>query len=182
MSTILIIFFVLLVALFFMRQLKGSASSGIKSPEDLRAQLCVVDIDAFRNLTGPSEEEFLQIHLSRREYRKIQRYRLRATLAYVSCVAKNAAVLIRMGEEARRSADASVVEAGTKLVNNALRLRLQTFQVKAKVYLQIVYPGVRTPSEELVSQYEQMTRQGMLLGRCNILPAEFPALSRRIYQ
>ena len=95
----------------------------------------------------------------------MQRQRLRATLAYVECVAKNTAVLIRMGEEARRSADASVAQAATKLVNNALRLRLQTFQVKAKVYLQIVYPGVRTPSEELVSQYEQMTRQGVLLGR-----------------
>ena len=47
-----------------------------------------------------------------------------------------------MGEEARRSTDTSVAEAGTKLVNNALRLRLQTFQVKAKVYLQIVHPGV----------------------------------------
>jgi hypothetical protein len=166
MSTILIliVLFALLAVLFVIRQAKGHAS-GIKSPEDLRTQLCIVDIDAFRNLTDPIEEEFLQTHLSRREYRKLQRYRLRATLAYVSCVAKNAAVLIRMGEEARRSADASVVEAGTKLVNNALRLRLQTFQVKAKVYLQIVYPGVRTPSEELVSQYEQMTRQGMLLGR-----------------
>jgi len=164
MSILLIVLFVLLAVLFVIRQAKGHAS-GIKSPEDLRAQLCVVDIDAFRNLTGPGEEEFLQIHLSRRAYRKIQRQRLRATLAYVSCVAKNAAVLTRMGEEARRSADASVAEAGTKLVNNALRLRLQTFQVKAKVYLQIVHPGVRTPSEELVSQYEQMTRQSVLLGR-----------------
>ena len=164
MSTILIVLFALFAVLFVIRQAKGRAS-GIKSPEDLRAQLCVVDIDAFRNLTDPNEENFLHTQLSRSAYRKVQRQRLRATLAYVECVAKNAAVLIRMGEAARRSADASVAEAGTKLVNNALRLRLQTFQVKAKVYLQIVYPGVQTPSEELVSQYEQMTRQGLLLGR-----------------
>lgn len=164
MSTILTVLFVLLAVLFVVRQAKGHAS-GIKSPEDLRAQLCVVDIEAFRNLTDPSEEDFLQTHLSRYTYRKIQRQRLRASLVYVSCVAKNAAVLIRMGEEARRSADISVSEAGTKLVNNALRLRLQTFQVKAKIYLQIVHPGVRTPSGELVSQYEQMTRQSVLLGR-----------------
>jgi hypothetical protein len=164
MSTILIVLFSLLAVLFVIRQAKGHAS-GIKSPEDLRAQLCVVDIDAFRNLTDSAEEDFLQTHLSQRAYRKVQRQRLRATLAYVGCVAKNAAVLIRMGEEARRSTDTSVAEAGTKLVNNALRLRLQTFQVKAKVYLQIVHPGVRTPSKELLDQYEQMTRQSILLGR-----------------
>lgn len=164
MSTILIVFFALLAVLFLIRQAKGHAH-GIKSPEDLRAQLFAVDIDAFRNLTDPSEEEFLQSHLSRSAYRKVQRQRLRASLAYVSCVAKNAAVLVHMGEEARRSSNQSVAEAGMKLVDNALRLRLQTFQVKAKVYLQIIHPGMRTPSGELVSLYEQMTRQGLLLGR-----------------
>ena len=164
MSMIFIVLFVLLAALFLLRQAKGRAF-GIKSPEDLRTQLSSVDIDAFRNLTDPNEEEFLHTHLPRREYRKIQRRRLRATLDYVSCVAKNTAVLIRMGEDARMSSDPSIAEAGTKLVNNALQLRLQTFQVKAKVYLQIVYPAMRTPSSELVSQYEQMTRQSVLLGR-----------------
>jgi hypothetical protein len=156
--------FALLAVLFVIRQAKGHASR-IKSPEDLRAQLCVVDIDAFRNLTDPREENFLHTQLPRSAYHKLQRRRLRATLAYVDCVAKNAAALIRMGEEARRSADISVADAGTKLVNNALRLRLRTFQVKAKVYLQIVHPGVPTPSDELVSMYEQMTHQGLLLGR-----------------
>jgi len=164
MSTLLIVLFALVAVLFLIRQAKGYASR-IKSPEDLRAQFSPVDIDAFRNLTDPSEEEFLQSHLSGYAYRKIQRQRLRATLAYVSSVAKNAAVLTRMGEEARRSSDATVAEAGMKLVDNALRLRLQTFQVKAKVYLQIIHPGARTPSGELVSLYEQMTRQGLLLGR-----------------
>src|SRR5689334_4392969 len=164
MSTIFIVLSILLAGLLLLRQAKGSASS-IKSPEDLRTQFRVVDIDAFRNLTNPGEEEFLQSRLSRSQYRKIQRQRLRATLAYVSCVSSNAAVLIRMGEAARTSADPSVVEAGTKLVNNALRLRLQTFQVKANLYLQLVHPGLHRTSGELVSQYEQMTRQGVLLGR-----------------
>jgi hypothetical protein len=164
MTTILIVLFVLLAALLFMRKVKGQAS-GIKSPEDLRTQLRVVDIDSFRNLTDFTEDKFLQAHLPGRTYRKIQRQRLRAILAYVSCVAGNTAVLIKLGEDARRSSDPSIVEAGTKLVNNALRLRLQTFQVKTRIYAQIVFPGMRTPSGELVSQYEQMTRQGILLGR-----------------
>jgi hypothetical protein len=166
MNAIFIVLFVvvLMAALFFWPKSGGRART-IKSPEDLRTQLRVVDIDAFRNLTDPNEEEFLHSRLRRREYRKIQRKRLRATLAYVSCVAENTAVLIKLGENARRSSDPSIAEAGTKLVNNALQLRLQTLQVKTKVYLQIIYPGMRTPSGELLSQYEQMTRQGILLGR-----------------
>ncbi|HSS99662.1 MAG TPA: hypothetical protein VLK33_21660 [Terriglobales bacterium] len=164
MSTVLILLFVMLAVLFVLRQVKGR-TQGIKSPEDLRTQLRPVDIDAFRNLTDPQEKEFLQSHLSSRDYRKVQRQRLQATLSYVSCVADNAAVLIKMGEDARKSSDPSIADAGTALVNNALRLRLQTFQVKAKVYAQIIYPSMPTPSGELVSQYEQMTRQGILLGR-----------------
>ncbi len=167
MSMFLIVSLALLAlfaALPLARLAKGR-SSGIKSPEDLRTRLCAVDIDAFRNLTDPGEEDFLQTHLSPAVYRRVRRQRLRATLAYVSCVARNAAVLTRMGEEARRSSEVSVAEAGTKLVDNALRLRLQTFRVKTKIYAQMIYPGVATPSGELLSQYEQMTRQGALLGR-----------------
>ena len=164
MSAILIVLCGLLVVLSVLRLAKGRAV-GIKSPDDLRAQLCALDVDAFRNLTDPREDEYLHSHLSRSAYRKVKRERLRATLAYVSCVAKNAAVLIRMGEEARRSSNASVAEAGVKLVDSALRLRLQTFQVKSKLYLQLLYPGGQTQSEQLVSMYEQMARQGIQLGR-----------------
>lgn len=164
MSTILIVLFALLVMLLAMWQVKGHASR-VKSPEDLRSQLRVIDIDAFRNLTDPSEDEFLRSRLSGSAYRKVRRKRLLATSAYISCVANNAAVLVRMGEEARRSSDASIAEAGVRLLNSALRLRLQTFQVKVKTYAQMIHPGVYTPSRELVVQYEQMTRQGMLLGR-----------------
>lgn len=164
MTTILIVLLVFLAVLLVTWQVKGHAPR-VNSPEDLRSQLRVIDIDAFRNLTDPCEDEFLRSHLSGPDYRKVRRSRLLATSAYISCVANNAAVLVRMGEEARRSSDASIAEAGVRLVNSALRLRLQTFQLKVKTYAQVIYPGVPNPSGELATQYEQMTRQGMLLGR-----------------
>jgi hypothetical protein len=164
MSTFFILLSVLLVPLLFVRLAKGRAQL-IKAPEDLRKQLRAVDIDAFRNLVDPAEDEFLHAHLSRSEYRKVRRDRLRAILAYVSCVANNAAVLMRMGEAASTSPEATVAEAGKKLVDNALHLRMQTFQVKTKIYIQMVYPGASTLHGDLVGQYEQMTRQGVLLGR-----------------
>ncbi len=163
-AILIVVLLALSVALLVKRRARGDASR-IKGPEDLRAQLCALDIEAFRNLTDPHEEDFLQSHLSAAAYRRVRRLRLKATLAYVSCVAKNATVLTRMGEQARRSPAPSVVEAGTRLVDNALRLRLQTVQLKAKIYTLMIYPGIRASSSELVSQYEQMTRQGVLLGR-----------------
>jgi hypothetical protein len=163
-STLTIVLFALLALLLLLRLAKGHAA-GVHSPDDLRAQIRPVNIEAFRNLTDPDEEEFLQTHLKPAQCRRIRRQRLRAVLAYVSCVANNAAVLVRMGEEAKGSPDASVAEAGQKLVDNALRLRLFALQAKGKLYLQLVLPGTRTPSHELVTRYEQMTRQGQLLGR-----------------
>jgi hypothetical protein len=164
MTVLLISLSSLVLVLIGIRLARGRASA-IKSPDDLRSQFRAVDVDAFRNLVSVVEEEFLHAELPAGVYRRVQRQRLRALLAYMSCLAGNAAVLIRMGEQARRSPDPAVAEAGTKLVNNGLHLRLQTVEVRMKLYMQIVYPGLRTRSGDLAGQYEQVTRQGVLLGR-----------------
>lgn len=163
-STLIIVLLALLSLVFLLRLAKGRAL-GIKSPDDVRCQIRPVDIQAFRNLTNPNEEEFLHANLPASEFRTVQRARLRAALEYVFCVANNAAVLIRMAEDARHSTDPSVVEAGQKLADNALRLRLYAFQAGAKLYLAMIYPTGRTPSYDIAEQYERMTRQGVLLGR-----------------
>ena len=163
-STFIVILLALLSLVFLLRLTKGHASC-IKSPDDLRSQIRPVDVQAFRNLTNSYEEQFLHTHLSPSEFRSVQRARLRAALEYVFGVANNAAVLIRMGEDARRSSDPSVAEAGQKLADSAMRLRLYAFQAGAKLYLAMLYPTGRTPSYELAEQYEHMTRQGILLGR-----------------
>jgi hypothetical protein len=163
-STLIIVLLALLSLVFLLRLAKGRAVD-IKSPDDLRSHIRPVDVQAFRNLTNPNEEEFLHAHLSPSEFRTVQRARLRAALEYVFCVANNAAVLIRMAEDARHSADPSVAEAGQKLADSALRLRLFAFQASAKLYLAMIYPTGRTPSYDIAEQYERMTRQGILLGR-----------------
>jgi hypothetical protein len=163
-STLIIILLALLSLGFLLRLTKGHAA-GIQSPDDLRSQIRPVDVQAFRNLTNPQEEEFLHTHLPPSEFRSVQRARLRAALAYVFCVANNAAVLIRMAEDARRSPDPSVAEAAQKLADSAMRLRLYAFQAGVKLSLAMIYPTGRTPSYELAEQYERMTLQGIVLGR-----------------
>jgi hypothetical protein len=165
MTITLILVLIGLVALLFLLRLAKGRSSAIGSVEDLSGRLRPVDVEAFRNLVDPAEEQFLRANLLPAEFRKIQRERLRAAIEYISCAARNAAVLIRMGEAARRSSDPSIAEAGERLVDSAIRLRLYAFQTVAKLYLGILLPGARLSPMGLAESYEQLTGLGRSLGR-----------------
>jgi hypothetical protein len=123
-----------------------------------------VDIEAFRNLIDPTEEDFLRSRLPPAEFRKIQRERLRAAVEYVSCAAQNAAILLRLGEAARNSPDPATAEAAEKVVDHAIRLRLYAFQAIPRLYVGIIFPGWQASSLRVVETYEQVTRQVVRLG------------------
>jgi hypothetical protein len=128
--------------------------------EHLRA----VDVEAFRNLVDPDEEDFLRTNLAPAEFRRIQRERLRAAVEYVSGAAQNAAVMLRLADAGRRSSDAATAEAAQKLVDNAIRLRLYALHAIPRLYLGMVVPGARISPVRIAERYEQMTRQVVLLG------------------
>ena len=165
MITTAIIVILSLLSLIYMARLAKGHAAPVRAPEDLRASVRRLDLQAFRNLTDPSEDEYLQQTLSQSEYKKVRRDRLRAALAYVSCAAGNAAVLVRLGEAARQSADPAVVEAGDKLVNSAIRLRLFAFQAALMLRINLALPAGRITSGSLADRYELIARQGVLLGR-----------------
>ena len=79
--------------------------------EDPGLHLRYVDVDAFRNLIDPAEEEYLRLRLSHSDFRKIHRERLRAAVDYVSGAAHNAALLVRLAEVARSSSDPATAAA-----------------------------------------------------------------------
>lgn len=154
-----------LLGLFFLIRLaKGRGFSVLASP-DTKVQIHPVDVRAFRNLIDPAEEEYLRRNLSRSDFCAVHRERLRAAIAYIACASHNAAVLMRVGEAARLSAEPAIVEAGEKLVDSALRLRLFALQATAKLYLGILLPGIRISASSLADNYERMTGLGFILGR-----------------
>ena len=153
------------LALLFLIRLAKGRSSPTSSLDDLTGRLQPVDIEAFRNLIDPDEEVFLRANLSPAEFRAIHRERLRAAVDYISCAAQNAAILLRLGEAARRSEDATVAEAGEKLVDSAIRLRLYAFQAMGRLYLGIILPGARISPVGIAESYERMTRLVAVLGR-----------------
>jgi len=151
-----------LIFMFWVARRRSSVLGGV---EELSSRIRPVDIQAFRTLVDPGEAQFLRMRLSHAEFRKIQRERVRAAVEYIWCAAQNAAILVRIGEAARRSGDPSIAEAGEKLVYSGIRLRILSAQALVKLYIEMILPGTRISAAELVEVYERMTRQVFVLGR-----------------
>jgi len=163
--TISIILVVLasLSLIFLIRLTKGHALAPqvLENPE---RHIRSVNVDAFRNLIDPDEAEYLRKWLAPADFRRLQRERLRCAIEYISTAAQNAAILMRIGEAARRSPDPATAAAAAKLIDNAIRLRIYSLQAMPRLYLAMILPGARMSPVRVLDTYEQMTRQVILLG------------------
>jgi len=132
-------------------------SRAIADVRDLPLQTRPVDLTAFRNLIDPGEEEFLRAHLAGQDFRRIQKQRTLAAIAYVHSAFHNAAVLLRVGEAGRRSPDPQVSTAAQQLVNTAMRLRFYAALALLKLYAATLVPWARVSPLAVVEAYQQLT-------------------------
>ena len=146
-----------LLVLALLLRAAHSRRPNLNEPRELARQLQSVDIEAFRNLIDPAEEQFLRANLTRREFHAVRRERLLATLDYVRHASHNAAILSRLGEAARRNSDPRLAEAGQRLVDNAIRLRMFALFSMTQLYLGILLPGVHISPSRLAESYQQLT-------------------------
>jgi hypothetical protein len=152
-----------LVLLLLVRLAKGPYIRP-RIAENVGQQIRFVDLEAFRKLVDPEEEDYLRRRLPREDFRRIQRQRLRAAADYIVCAAGNAAVLLSLAEDARHSPDPAIATAAGKLIENAIRLRLYALQAVPRMYIAMLLPvGPHWPVR-VADRYEQMTRQVVLLG------------------
>src|SRR5215472_13238604 len=77
-----------------------SVSRGLQISGANRLQIQPVDVEAFRNLVDPAQDEYLRRRLTATEFRQVQRERLRATAAYIQVAGRNAAALALIGQAA----------------------------------------------------------------------------------
>jgi hypothetical protein len=140
-------------------------SAQVANVGELQGKIRPVDILAFRNLVDPEEEDYLRDHLSAEEFRFLQHERMSAAIEYVQCVAGNAAILLRLGESARLSADAEVANAGRELVESALKIRMLALSVGIKLRIRRVMPGLSVSPVAVSNTYERMTGVVGRLGR-----------------
>jgi len=132
---------------------------------DLSPQVKSVDLEAFHNLTDPEEEEFLRQRLEPTGFKMIQRERLRAAIEYVGGVSHNAGVLLSLGQNARQSPDPAIAEAGRRLVDEALRLRLYSSLTMCKLWIRYLFPDTEFQPSGIVDRYQHVTEGAVRLGR-----------------
>ena len=153
-----------LALLFFLFWVRGRGGDAVDQ-SNLGDRLKPLDLEAFRNLIDESEEEFLRANLPPGEYRSLQRMRLRAAVDYVAGVSYNAGVLLQFGQVARHSPDPEVAEAGRRLVDSAVELRLYALLATCQLYVRIAMPGTALEPAGLVDNYQRLSDGAALLGR-----------------
>jgi hypothetical protein len=149
--------FVALAILLLLLYLEGGHNSSLQQVDDLAGKTRPVDLEAFRNLVDPAEEDFLQSNLLPRHFRAVQRERMRAALEYVQNASHNAAFLLRMGEAAARNPEPRIAQAGKQLIDSALRLRAYALLCAAKLYVRIIFPQTRLSYGRLADNYQHLS-------------------------
>jgi hypothetical protein len=124
-----------------------------------------IDIEAFRNLVSPAENLYLRHRLPPGEFRSVQRERLLAAAAYIRVAARNAALLIAIGQAALSASDTATAEAARQLVDNALLLRRNATLALLRIYVALAWPQSALAAMPIVRGYEQLSGRAMLLGR-----------------
>lgn len=164
--------------IFFLFRIRGFGVVQIESSK-LADRLLTVDLEAFRNLVDPEEEQYLRERLPAAEFRYIQRQRLRAALDYIGGVSHNAGILLHFGQAARLSPDPRVAEAARQLVDDAVRLRLYALVAAAKLCARMAFPGTVLEPARIVDSYQSVSHRAALLGRLQN-PANAALLSKAL--
>jgi hypothetical protein len=153
------------LGLVFILSITLSRSLQISRGAGLAAQIQPIDVEAFRNLVDPLEDDYLRRRLPAAEFRLVRRERLRAMAAYVRTAGRNAAVLVRMGQSALTASDAQTAEAARQLVDSALLLRRNAPFVLFRIYVALAWPNSGLAIVSILRGYEQLNGTAMLLGR-----------------
>ena len=176
MITVLILGLVaLLMMVVLLRSVRGQSGSA-HNLEELEGCTQPVDLEAFRNLTDPREEQYLRERLAPGDFRSIQQERLRAALGYVQRAAHNASILLRVGEAARRNPDPEIVKAAEELVASALRLRIYTLLALGLLNARILVPQARWDFGQVAADYQGLRERVARLCRLQ-LPAQVGRIS-----
>jgi hypothetical protein len=153
------------LALVFILAVTLSRSLQISKGDSRAAKIQPIDVEAFRNLIDPAEDDYLRRRLSATEFRLVRRQRLRAMAAYVRTAKRNAAVLVRMGQGALTTGDAQTAEAARRLVDNALLLSRNADFALLRIYFALAWPNSGLAAAPILHGYEQLNGSAMLLGR-----------------
>lgn len=152
-------------------------SGEVEDPATAAELLTEVDIEAFRNLIDPREDEFLRVRLCAHDYRRVQRARALAIADYLHKVAANASVMLRVGESVRDCADPVLASMGAEIASSALNVRVKCLLALGKAYTAAVFPGVSISVATVADRYDRLAMR-LYAVRHSWAAQASPALSR----
>jgi hypothetical protein len=89
--------------------------------------------------------------------------------AYIQIAARNAAVLVRMGQVAltanSQTGSVQTAEAARQLVDGALLLRRNATFAMLRIYIALAWPNSGLAAAPVLRGYERLNGAAMLLGR-----------------
>jgi hypothetical protein len=165
MTLAIILVIAAVLALGLILRVAVSRSLQISASANLAAQIRPIDVEAFRNLINPADDEYLRVSLAPAQFRVVRRARLRAMAAYVQEAGRNAALLARIGQGALASRDPRTREAAQELVNSALLLRRNAALALLRIYAALAWPNSGLAAARIIDSYEHLSGSAMLLGR-----------------
>lgn len=147
--------------------LRVAVSRNLQISGDSRfaTQIQPIDLDAFRNLADPAEDDYLRHRLASVDYRHVQRLRLKAMAAYIQIASQNAVLLVHLGQLALDSSNAETAAAARDLINDALLLRRNATFAMFKIYIAWVWPNADVTAGKVLDGYQHLNGSAMLLGR-----------------
>lgn len=165
MTLVLILAVLAMVALACVYGLVRGHARALRRLEDPEHALEGIDIEAFLTLIDGDDREFLRERLTAGDFRRVQRQRARAALEYVGRIARNAALLLRLGEATREDPDPEVADVGRELADLALKVRLNALSVSARLYLLLLFPTGAQHFGQVLFHYRSLTDAALRLSR-----------------
>jgi hypothetical protein len=137
---------------------------GLTRIEEIEASTSPVNLKCFARITDINEQQFLKSMLPPNAFRRIQRERVLISIQYVRLAARNASVLIRIGEIQSGDSNIEIRERAKKLVEESFQLRLVCLVAIVMLCISFVFPEQNISIFDLIAKYESMSDSLGLLG------------------
>ena len=161
MVSILVVFGLTSAILFIVLAVRQRAISA--DLDQIAAQIREIDVESFRRLINPAEQEFLRNHLPLLEFRRIHYERTLAAAEYVWAAARNARIMMRLAEAAEQDATAAVVATAERLKQNASIMCLYALKTIPRLLVNALVPRENQECQVIASSYAAISREALIL-------------------
>lgn len=149
-SMIVVVLLALLTITFFWVGLRSRRKQAESRP---------LDLSAFRTLGDRDDETFFRDRLSRKEFFRWKRLRIRVTWKYVRRIADNSAVVMQSVAVQRRDQEA------TEVADQASHIRVLCLVAFAKLTVEYMFPVMQLSPAVLAPKYESLRQNLSRLGK-----------------